>query len=149
MFTFTTIPFHKLMRQAVKRLLDEYAVTAGLNLQVYPGRPRTIYPPTAFRNTQSEEQTPTGPKLRQRLIRSEWVVVWGLFDSLEAVQQRDDFVDGFTALVLDNAHEAVAQSEIHIGPIQDIPNFVPDWVPIEDQLSYYATSIIVEGFAEG
>ena len=150
MITFTTIPFHKLMRQAVVDLLTAYKTSAGLNLQIYPGRPMSIFPPTIFRDAQPEDQNPAGISTRQRNIHSQWVAVWGTFDSAEAAAQRDDFVDGFTAYVLGNAHKAGGGTDLYIGPIADLPAFQPDWGP-EDQRNtvYYATRITVEGFASG
>jgi hypothetical protein len=153
MITFTAIPFHKLMREAVVALLTAYRQAAGIGLQIYPGRPESILPPTAFREQQPEDQRSNDLlRQRQRTIQSQWLIVWGLFDSAEAAAQRDDFVDGFTALVLDNPHQAHPNTEIHIPPggVVDIPVWNPDWgSDLQRNTSFYATRITVEGFASG
>jgi hypothetical protein len=145
-FTFTTIPFQALMRKAAVDLLTEYATGASLKLQVYPGRPRSVYPPTAFPDLMREETVFTGPTQRQRTITVELVAVWGLFDSAEAVAQRDAFCDGFADYVTDNRGKADPRSVIASVAFQDIPNFIPDWLPPEEQASYYATRIALEGY---
>jgi hypothetical protein len=145
-FTFTTIPFQTLMRKAAVDLLTEYAQDASLKLQVYPGRPRSVYPPTAFPDLMREETVFTGPTQRQRTITVELVAVWGLFDSAEAVAQRDAFCDGFADYVTDNRGKADPRSVIASVAFQDIPNFIPDWLPPEEQASYYATRIALEGY---
>jgi hypothetical protein len=150
MITFSTIPFHRLMREAVVELLVQYGQSAGLLLDVYPGRPMELRPPHAFREQQPEIQNPLGISNRQRTIRSQWLIVWGLFDSGEAAVNRDDFADGFSALVLANAHKADANTELHVSDIEDIPVWTPDWgSDLQRNTSYYATRITVEGFASG
>jgi len=148
--SFSTIPFHKLMREAVVDLLTEYKQSAGLNLQIYPGRPMSIFVPSIFRDAQPEDQNAAGERMRQRNIHSQWIAIWGLFDSAEAAEQRDDFIDGFTAYVLDNFHKAHGASELFVGPVIDVPAFQPDWgSEAQRNMIYYATRITVEGFASG
>jgi hypothetical protein len=75
------------------------------------------------------------------------VTVWGLFDSAEAADQRDAFVDAFHELTRTAYHEAGPNTLVKIRTLEDIPNFVPDWMPPEEQGPYYATRIVLEGFA--
>lgn len=145
-FTFTTIAFQTLMRAAAVALLTEYASGANLKLQVYPGRPKTLYPPTAFPDAVREETTFTGPTQRQRIVTVELLALWGDFDSAEAVAQRDAFCDGFADYVTDNRGKADPRSVIASVAFQDVPNFIPEWLPPEQQASYYATRIAVEGY---
>ena len=145
-FSFTTIKFQTLMRKAAVDLLTEYASGASIKLQVYPGRPKSIYPPSAFPDLMREQTVFTGPTQRQRVVTVELVAVWGLFDSAEAVAQRDDFCDGFADYVTANRGKADPHSVIASVAFADIPNFIPDWLPAADQASYYATRIALEGY---
>ena len=72
----------------------------------------------------------------------------GSFDSGDAVDQADAFSDGFAAWVDANVHAIGPNTTIGAVSIEDDPTYIPDWVPIEEQLSYYATRITLEGFAE-
>ena len=145
-FTFTTIPFQTLMRAAAVDLLTEYATGASIKLQVYSGRPRSLYPPTAFPDLVREATVFTGPTQRQRTVTVELVALWGDFDSKEAVDQRDAFCDGFADYVTNNRGKADSRSVIASVAFQDVPNFIPDWLPPEEQASYYATRIALEGY---
>ncbi len=146
-FTFTTIPFQTLMRKAAVDLLTEYASGANLKLQVYPGRPASLYLPSAFPDAISEETVFTGPTQRQRTVTVNLIVLWGLFDSKEAVDQRDAFCDGFADYVTDHRDKADPHSVLAGVSFQDVPNFAPDWLlPLEQQRLYYATRIAVEGY---
>lgn len=146
----TVINFHAALRVAVTDLLDEYKTSSGINLQVYPGRPMSIYPPTIFRDAQNEEPVLTAQGTRQRNLHSSWIAVWGDFDSKEAVQQRDAFVDGFSAYVLANFHKAGGATDLYVGTVTDLPVFQPDWgSDVQRNTVYYGTRITVEGFASG
>lgn len=136
------------IRAAAVTLLTDYASDATIGLQVYPGRPRTVNPPTAFVDRMTETIEYVGPTLRQRTPRAEVIVVHGLFDSKDAVTQMDAFVDGFLDWVTDRFHAAGANTLIAAVEVEDDPNFVNDWAPPEQQRTYYATRIRLEGFAE-
>lgn len=134
------------MRAAAVSLLESYAasVAPAIKLQVYPGRPRTLYPPSAFVDAINEPIiTYTG--LRQRLVQAEVVLVHGLFDSAETVAHKDQFMDEFLDWVTDHHDEAANATLTSVVSTQDVPNFVPDWMPEEEQLTYYATRITLEG----
>ena len=145
-FAFTTIPFQTRMRAAAVALLSGYANGANLTLQVYPGRPRVLMVPSAFPDSIREETAFTGPTQRQRTVTVEILVLWGLFDSKEAVEQRDAFCDGFADYITDHRDQADPHSVLASVAFQDVPSFVPDWVPPDEQLVYYATRIALEGY---
>lgn len=139
--------FQAAMRAAAVTLLRDYAADAELKLQVYPGRPRSLHPPTAFVDGLRESVLFTGPRMRQRTVTAEVVVLHGTFDSADTADQRDEFVDGFTEWVTENVHAAGANTTIGGVAIEDEPNYVPVWLPPAEQRDYYATRISLEGFA--
>jgi hypothetical protein len=144
----TRIPFETYMRAAAVQMLTDYAQDTSTTLQIYPGRPLTVNPPTAFIESMSEDIT-WSPGLRQRTVRIEIRIVWGLFDSAEAVAQRDYFIDNFVDWVSDRPHEAWGTTVIEPRVITDDPNFVADWMPVERQKSLFASTLTLEGFAGG
>lgn len=117
-------------------------------LQIYPGRPRSVNPPCAFVDRISEDIAYTGPTLYQRTPRAEVVILHGLFDTKEAVDQADAFTDGFLAFVTADVHAAGANTTIGITSADDEPTFVNDWVPPDQQRVYFGTRYTLEGFAE-
>lgn len=117
-------------------------------LQIYPGRPRTINPPTAFVDRIYESIVYTGPELVQRTTRADIVVLYGQFDSAEAVAQADAFVDGFLDYVTGLVHEAGPNTTVGITEAEDLPTFVNEWVAPTEQRSYFGTRYTLEGFAE-
>lgn len=134
-------------RQAAVDMLTAYAGFAELKLQIYPGRPRTLYPPTAFVDRIAETFTPFTEHHFQRVPQVHVIVVHGLFDSKDAVDQKDAFVDGFVDWVYENAHAAGANTLVHVAEANDLPDYVPEWVPPAEQRTYYATDLTLEGFA--
>lgn len=134
-------------RDAAVALLEACATAASIPLQVYRGRPRTLYPPTAFIDGMSDELEPhPGASLLFRhtpLV--EIVAVWGLLDSGEAVDQRDAFVDAFHSTVRQAPHQAGGATLIAPRSLGDVPAFVPDWLPEQEQNVYFATRIVLEG----
>jgi hypothetical protein len=133
---------------AVSFLTDYKASQSGLKLQIYPARPRSLMPPTAFVDSMRDTITLTGIELHQRRPTVDVIVVHGLFDSLEAVTQRDAFVDGLIAWIIPRYHEAGANTLIAPTEIEDIPAFVNDWMPPSEQKTFFATRISLEGFAQ-
>ena len=141
------VQYQTAMRAAAVTLLEAYAADAGTALQVYPARPRTIYPPTAFVDSISETLDYTG--LRQRHPQAECVVVHGVFDTKEAADQRDVFVDAFIDWVTDNPGASGGGNLIWVVETEDLPTFTPDWMPPEQRRTYYATRIVLEGLSLG
>jgi hypothetical protein len=134
-------------RAAAVELLTDCATDAGVALQVYAGRPRSIYPPTAFIDSMADELTPTpgASNLFRHVPLVTVVCVWGAFDSKEAADQRDAFVDAFHDWIR-SRRDAVSGASL-IGPraLADVPTFVADWLPEVEQVPYYATRIELEG----
>jgi hypothetical protein len=135
------------VRAAAVAFLTDYAADANLRLQIYPARPRSIHTPTAFIDNIREARNYTGPTLVQRTPTVEIIVLHGLFDSKDAVDQGDAFVDGFLAWVDARPHQAGGSTTVGAVSTEDIPTFVPDWLPPALQDTYYATQIDLEGFA--
>lgn len=135
-------------RAATVTLLGTCATAASIKLQIYPGRPASIYPPTAFidRMGDNTEDFPGSSTIFQHTPVVRVIAVWGLFDSKEAVDQRDAFVDAFHDTVRADPHAAGARSLLSPRTLDDLPAWVPDWMPEEQQRSYYATEITLEGF---
>ena len=136
-------------RAASVTLLTDYGASAALKLQTYPGRPRSINPPCAFVDLIHEHLEYSGPTLRQRAPIVEMIVVHGIFDSKEAADQKDLFVDGFLDWVNVRYHEMGANTTVGVTDTEDLPNYVPEWMPPDRQLVYYATRITLEGLALG
>jgi hypothetical protein len=146
----TRVAFQTAVRAAAVDLLTDYAATAGVKLQVYPARPRSLFPPTAFVDRITETlEYPGGVTWRQRTPRAEVIVIHGLFDSKEAADQKDAFVDGFVDWVTDNVHAADPNTTVGLVATEDIPDYVNDWMPPEQQRTWYATRLTLEGFAGG
>ncbi len=85
--------------------------------------------------------------MRQRTPTADVLVVHGLFDSKDAADQRDAFIDGFLDWTLTRYHAAGANTLIAGVEVEDIPAFVPDWQPPAEQRTYYATRIAMEGYS--
>lgn len=145
--TFTRVPFQTQARSGAVALLEAYRSDAGIRLQVYRARPRSINPPCAFVDAINETMTEFTITTRQRVPTVQVIVVHALFDSGEAADQRDAFVDGFADWVQDNYHAFGTNTLVGAVAIEDIPAFVPDWMPQVEQKTYYATRIELEGFA--
>lgn len=144
------IAFQTAMRAGAVSLLQAYkadvlTTNTAYTLQIYPGRPRSINPPTAFVDRFSEALSYTG--LTQREPRLDVVVIHGSIDSAETVAQRDAFVDGFIDWALDNVHAAHANTTMTVDAVEDDPTYVPDWLEPQYQRVYYASVITLGGLA--
>jgi len=133
-------------RAAAVEFVTDYAVSMDVKLQVYPARPRTLYPPTAFVDRIRETDTVLAGLTFQRTITVDVLIVHGLFDSNDAAIQKDAFVDGMYQWVIGREHTAGANSLIRIAGTEDLPDWVPEWIPPGEQRTYYATEITLEGF---
>lgn len=140
-----TIGLQANARIATVDLLRAFGGYRNLGLSVYAGRPTLIAPPHAFVDRLTETVDYTG--LRQRRVVVEAVVLYGLFDSAQAVAQKDEFVDGFMDWAYDNLHAAGANTTLGVVAVEDEPEYVPSWLPPEKQLTYYATRISLEARA--
>ena len=131
-------------------MMTACATSASVKLQVYPARPMTLYPPTGFVSEMGDGTTPFPgtARLYQHTPLIECIFVWGDFDSKEAATQRDSFIDAFHAWVAANPHQAGANTLVGPQSVNDIPVFNPDWGSEDQrQTTYYATRMILEGFA--
>jgi hypothetical protein len=142
------VTFRAAVRAATVEMLRDYAEDAEVKLQVYPGRPASINPPTAFVDVIRETltNTGTGAGIQQRVPQADVILLHGRFDSADTVAQADAFVDGFVAWVKANYHAAGAVSLIEVVEVEDVPSFVPDWMAPENQRTYFGTRITLEGF---
>lgn len=137
------------MRAAAVTMLTDYAASTNptLRLQVYPARPRTLYPPTAFVDSIRETINTETTQLFQRIPTAEIIVLHGIFDSKDAADQADAFVDGFLDYTFDRYHAAGANTGCVVTDYEDLPDYVPEWLPPAEQKTYYATRIALEGLA--
>ena len=123
--------------------LEAYKQSAGIKLQVYPGRPRTIEPPHAWIDARHDVVvSEVAGSAMEHTANVELVVVHGMFDSAEAITQRDAWVDGFNSYLRDQLRSrglAGGNSVLERWRVDDIPNYVPDWLPERERTTYYAT----------
>ena len=141
------IAFQTKLRAACMTLLDGYAAAASIPLQTYRARPMSLKPPTGFVD-RIDENIDYTIQLRQRHPTAQVIVVWGLFDSGEAVDNRDAFVDGFLDTATEDPDVANAATLVELNRIEDIPVFNPDWgSAAQRETSYYATRFYLEGLA--
>ncbi len=150
--TMTRIPFETMMRAAAVQMLRDYAQDASYKLSVYEGRPLTIAPPHAWverlRETIGEGNNFSA--FRQRQVEVDVRIVWGLFDSKEAVLQRDTFIDQFIDWTWDRPHEAFGSTVLEPRRVEDDPNFQPDWGPEQQRnADYFSSLLTIGGFAGG
>src|SRR5690606_31933109 len=102
-----TLGFRAGVRAAAITLLEGYrTANSGSLKQIYPGRPLSIHPPCAFVDSISEGEVSYTPAGTQRTPEVAVRLVKGYFDSAEAVDGQDDFVDGFIEYVVDHRHAA-------------------------------------------
>ena len=137
--------FQAAVRAAAIDTLGDYAVGAGVKLQKYPGRPRSVNPPTAFVDVMRETIEYVGQLVR-RTVQADIVLVHGTFDSAEAAAQKDAFVDGYIDFVRDNLEAAGDNSTLGVVATEDDPTYTPEWLPRAEQRTYYATRITLEGY---
>ena len=140
--------FQAAVRAACITTLEAHATAQSVKLQTYPGRPRSLYPPSAFVDVLRETIVYLGPISKQRTVQADVVLIWGSFDGNDTVAQKDAFVDGFIEYVATSGiHAAGANTTLGVVASEDDPTFVPDWVPLSEQRTYYVTRITLEGFA--
>lgn len=136
-------------RAAAMTLLKDYAAANGVKLQVYPGRPRTLVPPSAFVDSVSETVDYVGPQLKQRTVSVQIRLLHrGEFDTQEAVDQADVFADGFSDYVAANVHAIAPNTTVGISAIEDDATYTPDWVLPGERRTMYSTVFTLEGYAE-
>lgn len=128
-------------------LVDGYRASAGLQMgQIYRARPAQIKAPSAYIDRITEDTDAFTREESQRVVRVALRIVWRLYDYGDAVDQRDRFVDGFYAWVMDNYHAFGANAECNWIGVADDPSFSADWIESDSQ-DYYMTEITLEGRA--
>ncbi len=132
-------------RAGAVTMLEAYASSASIKLQVYPGRPASINPPTAFVDAIFETFDDFTLTTQQRHPQVNVVILHGLFDSKEAVDQGDAFIDGFLAWALANPHAFGPNSVQESVRTQDVPAYTADWMAPELRRTYFATILTLEG----
>lgn len=141
-----TSTFRAATRTATVTLLEGYKTLHDEALkQIYRGRPASIYTPCAFPEGIDEPDINYTAHMVQRNPRVSVRIVHGSFDSAEAVDQQDAFIDGFFSYVQDNRHAAGGRTLLAVVSIQDEPGWVPEWLPVEQQRSYYSSVVVLEG----
>lgn len=135
-------------RAAAVAFLADYASSASIKLQVYPGRPASLHPPVGFVD-RIAEALDHSTRLTARNVTAEMVVLHGIFDSADTVAQRDAFVDGLIDWSEGRYHATGANTICALDRVDDDPIFVPDWVRPELRVTYYATRISLGGFRRG
>lgn len=139
------------IRAAAVALLEGYkTATTGLKLQIYPGRPASIYPPTAFVDAINEGNILYTAGPRQRSPEVQIILIQGVFDTEEATTQQDELVDGFIDFVTANKHQAGGATLVTVTQVEDLPAYIPDWLNLETPPIFYASRVTLTGFvAEG
>jgi hypothetical protein len=138
------VAFQTLTRAAAVSFLSELRTELDIPLQIYRARPTHIKPPCAFVD-RIEEALDYPTALAQRRPRADIVVLHGVFDHGDTVDQRDRFVDALFDIVMDDVHRIEPNSTVGIVDIRDDPTYVPDWIPPAEQKTYYATRFVLEG----
>ena len=136
-------------RTAAVELVGDYVQDAGIApFQLYRARPAAIKAPTGFVDRMSDRlEDFLAPAIFQHTITVSVVILHGTFDSGDTVDQRDAFVDGFLDWVRTRYHAAGANTLLRVTSVDDDPTYVPEWLPPDRRLTYYATVITLEGQA--
>lgn len=134
-------------RAGTVALVEGYRTTNSLELgQLYRARPLQIKAPSVFIDSITESTSGFTREESQRVVRVTLRVVWRIYDSGDAVDQRDRFVDGFYAWVKDHPDSFGANATCDWVGVSDDPAWSPEWIP-SDEESYFLTEITLEGFA--
>lgn len=135
--------FRTEIRAAAYALLTGYRTASSDTVQIYPGRPMSIYPPIAFIEAINEPSIAyfNGPRTRTPGV--ELLLIQGIFDNEEAANLQDAFVDGFIDYVTTNKAIAGNGTIVTIDSVEDLPNYQPDWIP--NAPFYYASRLTLGG----
>jgi len=142
--TLVRVTFQTLLRAAAVSFLMDLREALGIKLQVYRARPSSIQTPVGFVDF-IEESLDYPTALTQRRPRAHIVVLHGIYDHGDTVDQRDRFVDALVDIVIDDVHRIEPNSTVGIVEITDDPTYIPEWLPPELQKTYYATRFVLEG----
>jgi hypothetical protein len=140
------LPLQTNARAGTINLVNGYRTAATLQLgQVYRTRPKELTLPSAYIDRISESSDSFTREESQRTVTVALRIVWGQTYGGDAVDQRDRFVDGFYAHVMDNPDAFGANAVIYWRTVGDTPDWTPEW--LADVGPYYMTEITLEGFA--
>jgi hypothetical protein len=135
------------VRAGAVTLVNGYRASESLTLgQVYRSRPTGIKAPSVFVDSVSESTEAFTREESQRSVLVGIRVVWGVYDSGSTVDQRDRFVDGFYAWVMDHYHVFGSNTECNWIGTSDDEVWSPEWIPT-DQSVYFSTLVTLEGRA--
>ncbi len=133
-------------RLAAAGYLSGVADDIGFKLQMYPGRPRTLFPPVGFIDRISAVYTSLTERTFTGLVSVQAIILFGLFDSADAAAQKDEFVDALTLWAYAHGHAAGPNTINRVSETADLPDYVPEWIPPDQQRTYYACQVTLEGF---
>lgn len=134
-------------RAGSETLLKEYATSASLKLATYRARPVKLQGlPFAWVDSIREDADAFTVEESQRVVRIDIRIVWGVYDAGPTVDQRDRFVDGFYAWVMDHYHQFDGNAETNWVGTSDDEQWSPSWIP-DDTNSYFSTLVTLEGRA--
>lgn len=135
------------VRVGAVALLTGYRDAAPVRLsQIYRARPAQIKAPSAFVDSITEDAESFTREESQRVVRVGIRFVWGQYDAGTAVDQRDGFVDGFYAYVMDNNHVFGGNTECEWIGTGDDEQWSPPWIE-DDKNVYFSTLVTLEGRA--
>jgi hypothetical protein len=145
------IAFETECRTGAVSLAEGYRTASGLKVGLIGrARPSKLTTPAIFVDTISESTDAFTVREAQRTVRVGLRAVWGVYDAGDTVDQRDRFVDGLYAYVMDNGDHAFgANTTCEWVGVADDENWTPDWLPEAQQPSdpMFSTLITLEGFA--
>ena len=141
------LPLQTNARAGTIALVNGYRTASSVALgQVYRARPKVLKPPSIYIDRITEGSDSFTREESQRTVTVALRVVWGAYDAGDSVDQRDKFVDGFYAHVMDEGGDAFgANAVIYWRTVADTPDWTPEWLP--DAGPYFMTEITLEGFA--
>lgn len=136
-------------RAAAMELIGDYVQFANIApFQLYRARPSAIKAPTGFVDRMTDRlEDFLAPAIFQHVITIQVVILHGVFDHGNTVDQRDLFVDGFLDWVRTRYHQAGANTLVRVRSIEDDPTYVPEWIPERDRQTYFGSIITLEGEA--
>jgi hypothetical protein len=134
-------------RAGTVALVHGYRTAASLEMgQLYRARPKQLKAPAVWIDSIIENTDAFTVEESQRVVRVTLRVAWRKYDTGDAVDQRDRFVDGFYGYVMDNYHAFGANAECNWIAVSDDPDWTPEWIP-ENPESMFLTEITLEGRA--
>jgi len=141
------LPLQTNARAGTIELVNGYRTSASLDLgQVYRARPKLLKLPSWYVDRITEGTESFTREESQRTVTVALRMVWGKYDSGDAVDQRDRHVDGFYGWVMDHPDAFGANAVIYWRTVADNPDWTPDWDAGTDG-PLFMTEITLEGFA--